>query len=349
MKKLTQFSQPLRASLPRVLTLAALIGTCLSDVVLAEDKVWEVQSGNVLSKIVAEHYPDYADRQAIMDEILKRNPKAFSNKSVNSLIVGKTLILPDAKDLPNLQPSPPPPAPAQPAKLGADSAALAELKDTVALLQEENAALQEMVKGYVEAPTTNTNVVDDLKKQLDAAKQSLKESETIKQQLEEQVSTAKHDNETLQNDLQQIRAAAAMAENNAVSAGNLPWILLGLLALLTLPLIWLLRRKREPTPLVSSAVSSSTVATTPTAAVNTSSLPSEVTQDSPKMQAATTATTAAVVVVDSNPDAALKLDIARAYLDLRDSAAAADMLQEVLKEGGEQQRQEAREILSFIT
>lgn len=344
MKKLTQFSQPLRASLPRVLTLAALIGTCLSDVVLAEDKVWEVQSGNVLSKIVAEHYPDYADRQAIMDEILKRNPKAFSNKSVNSLIVGKTLILPDAKDLPNLQPSPPPPA--QPAKLGADSAALAELKDTVALLQEENAALQEMVKGYVEAPTTNTNVVDDLKKQLDAAKQSLKESETIKQQLEEQVATAKHDNETLQNDLQQIRAAAAMAENNAVSAGNLPWILLGLLALLTLPLIWLLRRKREPTPLVSSAVSTSTVATTPTAAVNTSSLPSEVTQDSPKMQAATTA---AVVVVDSNPDAALKLDIARAYLDLRDSAAAADMLQEVLKEGGEQQRQEAREILSFIT
>lgn len=343
MKKLTLFSQLLQARLPRMLASSVLIGVCLSGTALAEEKVWEIQSGNVLGKIVAEHYPGYANRQAIMQEILKRNPAAFSNKNVNSLIVGKTLTLPDAKDIPDLKP------PVPPVTAGADPALIAELNDTIAMLQEENAALQEMVKGAVEAPTApaaaDTSATDALQQQLDAAKQSLQESEAAKRTLEEQVASAKRDNETLQNDLQQIRAAAAVAENNAAGSGNLPWILLGLLALLTLPLIWLLRRKREPVPLVASGTA------TATAAVNTPTLATADVGSVAVPQDASEAAATAVdeVVVDLNPDAALKLDIARAYLDLRDAPAAADILQDVLVEGVGTQRQEAREILSFIT
>jgi len=49
-----------------------------------------------------------------------------------------------------------------------------------------------------------------------------------------------------------------------------------------------------------------------------------------------------------HPEAALKLAIAHAYLDLRNAEAAHDMLQDILSEGGSRQQQEAREILSFI-
>lgn len=44
----------------------------------------------------------------------------------------------------------------------------------------------------------------------------------------------------------------------------------------------------------------------------------------------------------------LKLNIARAYLDKRDAKAASELLQEVLRDGDEAQKQQAREILSFI-
>ncbi|MGB3916052.1 hypothetical protein J9253_14570 [Thiothrix litoralis] len=345
MKKLTLFSLPLHARLPRVLVTAAFIGVCLSGTALAEEKVWEIQSGNVLSKIVAEHYPGYANTQAIMQEILKRNPTAFSKPDVNSLIVGKTLTLPDAKDIPELEPPPPDPSPPQ---AGADPAAIAELKDTIAMLQEENAGLQEMVKGAVEAPAPDTNATDALQKQLDEAKQSLQESEAAKRTLEEQLASAKRDNETLQNDLQQIRAAVAVAENNAASAGNLPWILLGLLALLTIPLIWLLRRKREPVALVPTGTATATAAVDAPAPASAHVRPAVAAAVSPD-DVPEMVTTVVEEVEEGNADAALKLDIARAYLDLRDAPAAADILKDVLVEGVGQQRQEAREILSFIT
>ena len=345
MKKLIQFKQPWHARLPSVLVSTAFVGVCLSGTVLAEDKVLEVQPGNVLGKIVSENYPGYSNYQAIMAEILKRNPNAFSQKNVNSLIVGKTLILPDAKDIPDLQPSPPPEvkevASGSEEKPPALEADITELKDTVALLEEENAALQEMVKGYAETPAPETTGTDELKKQLDTLKQSLQDSEAAKRTLEAQVATTKRDNEALQNDLQQVRAAVVVAENNASSAGGLPWLLLSLLALLILPLIWLLRRKREPAPApVSPVTVESTVTPTPV---------TQIPEASPAVATVEVGESVTEAVVDVNPDAALKLDIARAYLDLRDSAGAAVILQEVLVEGAEQQRQEAREILSFIT
>ena len=339
MKKLMLFNQA---------TLAVLLSAGLASGVWAEEKLVEVKPGNVLGKIIAEYYPDYPNRQAIMQEVLKRNPEAFSNKNVNSLIVGKTLKLPDAQDIPNLQPPAPKPVagvdPALQAKITALEIELAELKDTVALLEDENAGLQETLKGYVEAPTPapDTGAIEALQKQVDASKQALDDSEKAQRALEEQLATAKGDNETLQNDLQQIRAAATLAENNAASTGNMPWILLGLLALLALPLIWLLRRKREPAPLV---VPQTAAPVTPVA-VDAGS--ASVMPDVPTPVSSETAVVIPVLA-DENPDAALKLDIARAYLDLRDSEAAADILHDVLAEGGEQQRQEAREILSFIT
>jgi FimV-like protein len=342
MKKLMLFNQA---------TLAVLLSAGLASVAWAEEKSVEVKPGNVLGKIIAEHYPDYPNRQAIMQEVLTRNPEAFSNKNVNSLIVGKTIKLPDAKDIPNLQPPAPKPVagadPALQAKITALETEVTELKDTVALLEDENAGLQETLKGYVEAPTPDTGAIEALQKQVDTSKQALDDSEKAQRALEEQLATAKRDNETLQNDLQQIRAAATLAENNAASTGNMPWILLGLLALLALPLIWLLRRKREFAPLV---------ATQTAAPVTPVAVDEDLSSFMPDLPPAPAVSSEAGVVMpvmpalaDENPDAALKLDIARAYLDLRDSEAAADILQDVLAEGGEQQRQEAREILSFIT
>lgn len=350
MKKSTQFNQQVRNRLPLVLVSALLIGACLSGAALAEDKIWEIQSGNTLGKIVAEQYPGYANRQAIMQELLKRNPDAFSNQNINSLIVGKTLKLPDASDIPDLKPPAPQQGgsidPATQEKLQSLETQVTELNDTVALLEEENAALQEMVKGYADAKPTPTGG-EDLQKQLDAAKQALQESQAANSALEEQVAEAKRENDTLQNDLQQIRAAAALAENNTSGSGNLPWILLGLLALLTLPLVWLLRRKREEPPVAVA----STTATVATAVTSPPAMVQEavVTPEADHLAAGASYREREADTAEENPDAALKLDIARAYLDLRNSGAAADILQDVLVEGGEQQRQEAREILSFIS
>src|SRR5690606_20576357 len=47
-------------------------------------------------------------------------------------------------------------------------------------------------------------------------------------------------------------------------------------------------------------------------------------------------------------EAATKLDLARAYIDMGDSDGARDILAEVAHEGNEQQRQEAVDLLSRI-
>lgn len=341
MKKLTRYNKPACMQFARVLVSASLFGLCLNDVALAEDKVWEIQSGNKLSKIVADQYPGYGNRQAIMQEILKRNPEAFVGQDINRLIVGKTLKLPAADEIPDLES----PAPSQEGgidsatqeKLQALEAQVAEQKETIAILEEENASLQEMVKDYAEAKPAAVSG-DDLQKQLDTAKQELQSSQANAKTLEEQLAASKQENEALRNDLQQVQAAAAVADDKDSSSGSLPWLLLGLLALLTLPLIWLLRRKQERTPLAARVEPADAVP-----------VPEPVPVGAAETHHPATAAEAPVTAdVAENPDAGLKLDIARAYLDLRDSEAAADILQDVLVEGGERQRQEAREILSFI-
>jgi FimV C-terminal domain len=342
MKKLTPLYQQVRLHVLQVLVPVSLAGMCLSGAVLAADKVWEIQPGNSLGKIIAEHYPDYGSRQAIMQEVLKRNPQAFRNQNVNSLIVGETLQLPDPADIPNLKPLVPKAEvaggdPAAQKKIQALETQVAELEETITILEEENAAVQEMLQEQISGgtkPEPAAPIDNTLPQQLDATKQALEESKAATVTLEMQVATLIRENEALQNDLQQIRAAAAVAETKVASVSNLPWILLGLLALLTLPLIWLMWRKHESSSLEAGAIS--VVAPVETLA----EIPIQSHPEVPVV---------ATLAMDENPDAALKLDIARAYLDLRDSEAAADILQDVLVEGGNQQRQEAREILSFIT
>lgn len=358
MKKLTHFHALVRTRLLQVLLPVSLAGMCWSGTVFAADSTWEIKPGNSLGKIVAEKYPDYGNRQAIMREILKRNPQAFRTENINSLIVGKTLQLPDPADIPDLKPPAPKPAeaagvdPALQEKLQALTAQVTELEETITILEEENTALQEMVNDAAtgKSPAASTEptpvpipVDNTLQQRLDEAETALAASKAANTTLEEQLATTKRENEVLQNDLQQIRAAAAVAETKAKGSGNLPWILLGLLALLTLPLLWLLRRKRETVP----AAVASAAAVEPAMPVMTA--PDKQPEVSTPVMADVPATVSVMPAVDENPDAALKLDIARAYLDLRDSVGAADILQDVLVEGGEQQRQEAREILSFIT
>lgn len=350
MKKLNPFHLRVRTRWLQVLLAVSLTGVCWSGAVFAVDSTWKIEPGNTLSKIIAEKYPNYGNRQAIMRDILKRNPQAFRNQDVNSLIVGKTLQLPDPAEIPDLKPPAPKPVadtvanPALQEKLQALTAKVTELEETITILEEENTALQEMVNAAAtgKSPVATTEpapaaVDNTLQQRLDEVEKTLAASKAVNTTLEAQLTAARRENEVLQNDLQQIRAVAAVAEINAKGSSNLPWILLALLTLLTLPLVWLLWRKREPV--------SATVAQTPVVA---STIPVTTTL-APDEQSAAPTPVLADISTDENPDAALKLDIARAYLELRDSSGAADILQDVLVEGGEQQRQEAREILSFIT
>ena len=124
-----------------------------------------------------------------------------------------------------------------------------------------------------------------------------------------------------------------------------------------LPVGWFLGRRSkapEPTPHThkavdtgAGAIATAAVATAtaqPLAQDTASTLPNvaELAQTDPTIANQT------IAANDDNVDAAIKLDIVRAYLDLRDPTAASSLLKEVLHEGGRQQQQEAREILSFL-
>lgn len=323
-------AQPLRLPL-RVLVLTVWLG--IPSVTLANATTHEVRAGDVLGKIISQYYRDYSNRQAIIAEIVKRNPEAFRGQDPNRLTVGKTLNLPAAAEIPGLQP----PAPkvsdvADAEQIKTLEAKITEQAETISILEEENAALQEMIKGYAEAKPAPATPDPDLQQQLKDAQQALQHSETAKQDLQTQLDELRKQNSALQNDVQQLRASMAVAGSSKATASSLPWILLGLLALLTIPLIWLLRRKQAPL-VVPVPVAADTLAERH-AAPTTVSTPHTVNPVSSQ---------------PDNPEASLKLDIARAYLDLRDAEAATDILQDVLGEGNERQRQEAREILSFIT
>jgi FimV-like protein len=311
---------------------AAFVWAGLSMPALAEDKVWEIKSNDTLGVIIAKTYPGYANRQAIMQELLKGNPDAFANKDINHLIVGKKLDLPDASKISGLQPPPPEKTvdvPDAEQKLKGLEARRVELEASVKSLEAENQAKKAEL--------------EKLNAKLQAQQQVAEEAKT-------QLTDARRENGALLNDLQQARAATALAEKKVSGFGSLPWILLGLLTLVTLPLLWLLWQKREQPlavavlpvegkPAEREVPQNERVVPSGAVAVSGVSLAEAVPvlpeEESP-------------AVIDDSPDAGLKLDIARAYMDLRDTGAAVDMLQDVLLEGGSRQRQEAREILSFI-
>lgn len=188
------------------------------------------------------------------------------------------------------------------------------------------------------------NDKNKLQSDLETAQQQLKERDQTMAALTGQVTEKQQQLENSQKELLLANAARASAELNKASLEKqrgswLPW----LLALITLPIGWLLgRRSKEPsvpTPEPSKTASPAVLTpVTPEAATTA--------QFSPLAPVANAQTVAAAN--DDNPDTAIKLDIVRAYLDLRDPVAASALLKEVMREGGRQQQQEAREILSFL-
>lgn len=208
-----------------------------------------------------------------------------------------------------------------------------------------------------EIEAANEQLITDknkLQSDLETAQQQLKERDQTMSVLTGQINETKEQLENSQKELLLANAARASAELNKASLEKqrgswLPW----LLALVMLPIGWLLGRR-------SKASSAPIPETKQAAAVNASAAPAATTTVAPTTPLAELPTTAefsplalastapAMAANDDNMDAAIKLDIVRAYLDLRDPTAASSLLKEVLREGGQRQQQEAREILSFL-
>ena len=260
-----------------------------------------------------------------------------------------------------------------------------ELEETLKLVEEENASLQSMVGKYEEqkhAQDAQIAKLEDQVKQLEAnlkntdstkavtpapavapvapvaaasedsaaISKQLAEKERVTETLKTQLAETKRQNDALQEELQ---TKITTMESN--SSNNLPWIISALLALVMLPLLWLLKQKMQALPTVS--VANQTLKKEPVAKPVTQAAAPKVADSLPTATIATPTATVTPVVSnaraddhsDDNLEADIKLDMARAYMDLRNAAAAAEILQDVLLEGGARQRQEAREILSFIS
>ena len=195
-----------------------------------------------------------------------------------------------------------------------------------------------------------------LQSDLDTAQQQLKEREQTMSALSGQITESKQQLETTQQELLLANAARASAELNKASLEKqrgswLPW----LLALLMLPVGWFLGRRSkapEPTPDTHKEVATGAIATAAVATATAQPLEQDTASTLPNVaelaQTDPSIANQTIAANDDNVDAAIKLDIVRAYLDLRDPTAASSLLKEVLHEGGRQQQQEAREILSFL-
>lgn len=257
-----------------------------------------------------------------------------------------------------------------------------ELEETLKLVEEENASLQSMVGKYEEqkhAQDAQIAKLEDQVKQLEAnlkntdstkavtpapavapvaaasedsaaISKQLAEKERVTETLKTQLAETKRQNDALQEELQ---TKITTMESN--SSNNLPWIISALLALVMLPLLWLLKQKMQALPTVS--VANQTLKKEPVAKPVTQAAAPKVADPLPTATITTSTATVTPVVSnaraddhsDDNLEADIKLDMARAYMDLRNASAAAEILQDVLVEGGARQRQEAREILSFIS
>lgn len=260
-----------------------------------------------------------------------------------------------------------------------------ELEETLKLVEEENASLQSMVGKYEEqkhAQDAQIAKLEDQVKQLEAnlkntdstkavtpvpavapvapvaaasedsaaISKQLAEKERVTETLKTQLAETKRQNDALQEELQ---TKITTMESN--SSNNLPWIISALLALVMLPLLWLLKQKMQALPTVS--VANQALKKEPVAKPVTQAAAPKVADPLPTATITTSTATVTPVVSnaraddhsDDNLEADIKLDMARAYMDLRNASAAAEILQDVLVEGGARQRQEAREILSFIS
>lgn len=394
-----------------------LFTVCTVSAVSAEAISVEIKENDTLSTIVANAYPGNVDRGAIMQSILERNPEAFVNGDINSLILGRQLVLPESNTVVSTtadnavvnqaavatQVEERDQLNEQLTQLEADNTALranisrletvgseqstqleklrqqaalttvtetqqagsttvspdvtqqlADTKEKLGQLQQESATLRaDNAKTLAELEAVNTQLeasqaeVTNLRTELDAANEQLTANQADVTTLRSGLDAANDNNTALQSEIDQIKAAAETdvaltPQEPAKNPGSTwwPW----LLALLLLPVAWLLgQRSRPAVQTAPAATSDIKIAETP--AKPDPVVPEPLTSD---QMAQMGFTGAEVITKPDDSDVAIKLDMARAYLDLRDTNAANDMLQEVIRDGGSLQQQEAKEILSFI-
>lgn len=230
-------------------------------------------------------------------------------------------------------------------------------------LEQEVETLEKKLEQQSQTQPNNLsdNNTDELQAALAQAKAELKQSQESNQQLTEsladtekrlkeqnleldnlkdQITGLNSTTEQLESDLEATRAAnmELLKSQPAQSSNTLLWALAGLSGLLLLAFLWAFNRKQaKPEEAVTAPVTTSTAITKDT------------TLDDPSLFETKAIKQPVLPEEPANPDANIKLNIARAYLDMRDTDSAFDMLHEVLREGSNQQKQEAREILSFIS
>lgn len=184
--------------------------------------------------------------------------------------------------------------------------------------------------------------------ELSAVSVKLEASQSEADSLRAELNASSESNTALSSEIDQIKAAvekdvALTPAEPSEKPGSTwwPW----LLALLLLPVAWLLGQRSRPVPATAVPEIKTGVKTIEIAAAADPVVPQALTSDQLDQMAFSGAKAANK---PDDPDAAIKLDMARAYLDLRNAEAANDVLKEVIQEGGSRQQQEAKEIQSFI-
>ncbi|WP_020558161.1 FimV/HubP family polar landmark protein [Thiofilum flexile] len=344
---------------------------CLAATATAEAKTITIQPNDTLSDIIYTHYPNANNPLEMMRRVHANNPDAFVANNPNRLIVGKPLVLEDTAPLDQEAHT----------RFELLRTEKQSLSTQLQAIEKENIELKRLLKRFEteqsqynttsqplegkvttldekvaatstdSIPTTstdnelNTQLSNELKKvqadyaalqlQLKAAQELTTEHDQqlslVKTQLAAQQTTNKELSQALQ-EARELNGQLTLELQSKQQNSNLPWILGGGAALLLFPLLWWVRRR--PVASLSTPDTSSVTAT----------------QNPPD-----------TLKVDTNlgeplyrqgalgfNEGRLKLNIARAYLDKRDTKAAAELLQEVLREGDDTQKQQAREILSFI-
>lgn len=222
---------------------------------------------------------------------------------------------------------------------------LSELERANQTQTTASAELQEQIKTLQQDSDILRADNEQLMADLQVAKDQLVISDADMETLRADLDVLDKKNIALQSEIDQIKAAAAKdveltpAEPPEQSATSLwPWLLM----LFLLPVAWFLGLRSRPAVNLQEATA---VETDADKVISDPVMPAPLTHD----EIDSGEFSSSVAIIPDDPDVAIKLDMARAYLDLRNAEAANDVLQEVIREGGSRQKQEAKEILSFIS
>jgi FimV-like protein len=188
---------------------------------------YEIQSGDSLSKIIANNYPDVKRRSysIIVQNIIANNPAAFSNNNANSLRLGKTLNLLDRDKIEGLKKKTPPIVEEKPKSNDQETT----IPDTTAALDKEKVAPADQdqadvdIQSSTESPPANAALeqkVEDLNAEIEQLRTLVTKYEA-EQESADTDSTAKPSDNSASEDLlaenEQLRALVTKyeAEQNA--------------------------------------------------------------------------------------------------------------------------------------